>query len=149
MKNVFKKACVLGSAALLTMGMSSSMVGAAAPSTSTMGALYGQTVAIGKGSIHYTLMLELPDTIPYDGNSHQLITSVTSTDALPTGAKLYLRIKDANAETQTPTNSNEWVEYADETSLTNEHLQRSDRGTYNIYYYIDGGENYNDVSTTS
>jgi len=146
MKNVFKKISLLSSAALVALGLCAPMASAAAPTADSMGALYGETVSIGKGAISYTLALSLAQGLGYTGHAQQLINAVTST-GLPTGAKLYLRVKDANAESQLPADASEWVEYINEYSLESEHLTGTAKGTYRIYYYIDGGEDYNDIAS--
>lgn len=140
MKNFLKKVSLLSSAALLALGLSAPMASAVAPSQSDMGALYGSTGSIGKatpGEIELTLLSGI-----YSGNPQQIITAVTQ--GAPEGATLYLRVADGAVA---PTAEHNWVAYEDANSLNNSALKRTNVGTYNVYYWIDGGNNYNDVTT--
>lgn len=142
MKNVFKKACVLGSAALLAMGMSSSMVGAAAPTTGYMGVHYENTVGIAPGSFDdWSPTLTLAQNLVYDGSDQQLITALTN--SVPADATLYLRVADS--ESAAP-QEGDWVKYQDAASLTQAALKKANAGTYHIFWYLDGGSNHNDIT---
>ena len=85
----------------------------------------------------------------YTGNPIQLILSISNANIFTktNGPKLYLRIADNLGDL--PNNDKPWVLYSDTNTLNNESLKRTNVGNYYIYYYIDGGTNYNDVSGTS
>ena len=140
MKNVFKKATVLGAAVLVTLGMNSSMIRAAAPTGESVGILYGD-VSIGKGVLDWSPELTLATGLVYTGSAQQLITALNN--EVPTGTTLYLRVADSGGA---PTSASDWVAYSNGESLTNSVLKRTGAGTYHVYWYLDGGANYNDTS---
>lgn len=145
MKKFLKKVCLLSSAALVALGLGMPMASATAPGAGDIGALYDGQSIIGKGDINYGFTLTLPQ-LKYNGQAQQLITGLTSNGVLPEGATLYLRV--SNSLGTGPLEASEWVAYTGESSFEDAALKRTNIGTYHIYYYIDGGNNYEDVATT-
>ena len=54
---------------------------------------------------------------------------------------LWLRVADTEGN---PTAQSDWIEYTGDSSLLDKKLQRTNAGTYYVYYYIDGNGNCND-----
>lgn len=157
-KNLFKKVCMLSAAATMAVGLGASFAGATTPNASTLGTHVGST-AISKstnGNPIATIVLNATQT--FTGGPLQLISSITSVtlgdqSLAYTGnaasVKLYLRVADTE---ETSTTTANWVEYTEaqsgDGSLSDTNLTRTNSGTYHVYYYIDGGNNCNDSSSS-
>ena len=157
-KNLFKKVCMLIAAATMAVGLGASFAEAGTPGSNTTGSLIDGSVTISKRSITdseasslYSIVLNAAHT--YDGNPYNIIQSITKES--PTGMgdtrtiNLYLRVADAQGDAPGASGTGkEWKLYDSTKTNPLNDWQRTNTGTYYVYYYLDGGNNYNDYPAT-
>lgn len=170
-KNLFKKVCMLSAAATMAVGLGASFAEAGTPGAGTTGVEVG-SVDISKAgstdSLVLTVTIPLADTLTFNGTAQQLIlasktannetTTLNVTSSLETSnfqfygtnsnVDLWLRVADVTDGTAATAAAGDWIQYTGESSLTNSKLKRTNVGTYKVYYYIDGKNNYNDVGAS-
>ena len=153
-KNLFKKVCMLSAAATMAVGLGASFAEAGTPESSTLGTRVDGTATISKSTTNPIATIGLNATQTFTGGPLQLISNITSVklgdqELTYTGnaasVKLYLRVADTQ---ETSTSTANWVEYTGAESLSDTNLTRTNAGTYYVYYYIDGGDNCNDSSSS-
>lgn len=148
-KKLLRKTFMFGVSAAITLSFCQPFV-KAAPANTDQGATAG-TTTIGKATATVTVTpIESPGT--YDANAKQLIDSAAVTgvngaislDATGQDVELYLRVKKSDGSFDS-----KWVKYTGTTDLESTgSLVGTNAGEYTIYYYLVGGNNYKDITTT-
>lgn len=145
-KNLFKKVCMLSAAATMAVGLGASFAGATVPDDTKVGIKAGDTT-IGASATTLTPSIELATGLKYTGSPLNLVKAASIENAAPdSGVALYLRaVKNGDTST-TKTWTKVWENgTAVPGALSESNLQGTQNGTYDVYYYIDGNGNYNDV----
>jgi len=145
-KNLFKKVCMLSAAATMAVGLGASFAGAAKPDGTKVGIKASDTT-IGASEATLTQSITLATDLQYTGSAQNLVKDASITNAAPgSGVALYLRAVKGDDTSTTKTWTKVWENgTAVSNALSDSNLQGTQNGTYNVYYYIDGNGNYNDV----
>lgn len=165
-KNLFKKVCMLSAAATMAVGLGASFAEAGEPKDGTTGIPLDDSVTIGASATTLTPSIELATGLKYTGSPLNLIKSASiippetitnetdrataQTAINDSGAALWLRVVK-NGTTDGKTGWTKVWENGTAVSgaLSESNLQGTQNGTYDVYYYIDGNGNYNDVKAES
>lgn len=155
-KKFFKKIACFGGAAFMAFSLCSPLVKAAAPGANDVGILYSDSgITINKATLtlgnKYEIRLNTSESdLIYNGSAKPIISSANLiTNAEADGTTLYLRV---DTSTESKSSESEWVAVAganaptSDNPLANSSLTKTAHGTYYVYYYIDGGNNYNDLA---
>ena len=145
LKKVFKKVCALGGALMFMSPLVSPVANASHPGTAYGIKLANYSATITGtpiGDYIHTIEVTLNPNLTYTGNPIQLFNGVTYKDInddpitlLADGVVPYFRIA--------PSGSTAAVQQGDwKTNIAS--LTATDRGTYDLFYYIDGGTTYED-----
>ena len=151
-KKWFKKICLFSASASLACCFCSPLANAAEPGANTKGKLVGNTsISEDSDTTHIPTAQITLGTLTYTGLAQNIISSINSvtlngnqiSDYISEKAPhLWLRVADAQGN---PTAQSDWVRYtgaeSGEGSLSDTNLQRTNAGTYYVYYYIDGNNN--------
>ena len=146
-KNLFKKVCMISAAATMAVGLGASFAGATPPTDGTTTGTSVGNVTIGASETVLTQSITLAQDLKYTGSPHNLITAASITNAAAgSGVALYLRAVKSDTTSDPKTWTKVWENgTAISGALSNSNLQGTQNGTYNVYYYIDGNGNYDDV----
>jgi len=155
-KKFWKKFACLGASAFMALSLGSSLVKAATP-VSNLGIQYGTPVTINKGTLtvigqsvaKYNITLA-DSPLTYNGSPHNIIKSAAAVGDHG-GTTLYLRVDNS---TDAKSNGSDWIAVAganvtEEAPLQHQSLTMIPPGTYYVFYYIDGGLFYDDLSSTT
>lgn len=154
LKKVFKKVCALGGALMFMSPLVSPVANAGQPSASTYGKRLGTNLTAYIAGQDYSIIFDTIEVtaktgLSYTGGPHVLFNApifklgneAIATDSAAQITKLkndygitpYFRVHKQGDNETTYT----WVE-----DLTT--LNGTDRGTYELFYYVDGGTTYED-----
>lgn len=104
---------------------------------------FKESVTINKVDIDTSdISLALNSGWTYDGNAQNLITNANIPENVGT---LYAAVSDTDSA---PSDDSAWVAVTNSTSLSNSALQRTNAGTYHVYYKVVGDNNHNNVEPT-